>query len=160
VWVESVGTVLQRANDFCAQPMVVWAYDQMPRRLGAGGALIVLRLRSVLGYNVRLERVPGICVQRVQIVEPETTKKEGRLQRRLSSSFFDRFRCRQSLDRGFGTLRSHWSSHFVDLSTVRLIFKHFEQFNIKDPFGGWTRRCSPEWGELLYQVVVFMSYVQ
>jgi hypothetical protein len=42
------------------------------------------------------------------------------------------------------------------LSTVRLIFKHFEQFNIKDPFGGWTRRCSLEWGELLYQVAVFM----
>jgi hypothetical protein len=39
-------------------------------------------------------------------------------------------------------------------------FKHFEQFNIRDPFGGWTRRCSPEWGELLYQVVVFMSDVQ
>jgi hypothetical protein len=88
------------------------------------------------------------------------SKEGGRLQRRLSSSFFDRFMCRQSLDRGFGTLRSHWSSHFVDLSTVRLVFKHFEQFNIKDPFGGWTRRCSPEWGELLYQVAVFMSYVQ
>jgi hypothetical protein len=101
-----------------------------------------------------------VHVQRVQIVEPETAKKKGRLQERLSSSFFDRFRSRQSLDRGFGTLRSHWSSHFVDLSTVRLVFKNFEQFNIKDPFGGWTRRCSPEWGELLYQVVVFMSDVQ
>jgi hypothetical protein len=55
--VESVGTVLKRANDFCAQPMVAWAYDQMPRRLGAGGALTVLRfaplarLRPVPGYN-------------------------------------------------------------------------------------------------------------
>jgi hypothetical protein len=48
---------------------------------------------------------------------------------------------------------------FVDLSTVRHVFKHFGQFNIKDPFGGWTRRCSPEWGELLYQVVMFMSDV-
>jgi hypothetical protein len=53
-------------------------------------------------------------------------KEEGETSRRLSSSFFDRFRCCQSLDRGFGTLRSHWSSHFVDLSTVRLVFKHFE----------------------------------
>jgi hypothetical protein len=88
------------------------------------------------------------------------SKLKGRTSRRLSSSFFDRFRCRKSPDRGFGTLRSHWSSQFVDLSTVRHVFKHFEQFNIKDPFGGWTRRCSPEWGELLYQVVVFMSDVQ
>ena len=46
------------------------------------------------------------------------------------------------------------------MSTVRLIFKHFEKFNIKDPFGGWTRRCSPEWGELLYQVAMFMFDVQ
>jgi hypothetical protein len=107
-------------------------------------------------YTRVLERVPGSCTD----CRTRDSKKEGRLHRRLSSSFFDRFRCRQSLDRGFGTLRSHWSSHFVDLSTVRLVFKHFEQFNIKDPFGGWTRRCSPEWGELLYQVVVFMSYVQ
>jgi hypothetical protein len=112
--------------------------------------------RSVLSLYARWECVPGSCTD----CRIRGSKEGGRLQRRLSSSFFDRFRCRQSLDRGFGTLRSHWSSHFVDLSTVRLIFKHFEQFNIKDPFGGWTRRCSPEWGELLYQVVVFMSYVQ
>ena len=58
----------------------------MPRRLGAGGALTVLRfaplarLRPVLDYNACLERVPGSCVQRVQIVEPEIAKKEGRLQ--------------------------------------------------------------------------------
>ena len=96
----------------------------------------------------------------MRIVEPETVKLKGETSRRPSSSFFDRFRCRQSLDRDFGTLRSHWSSYFVDLSTVRLIFKDFEKFNIKYPFGGWTRRCSPEWGELLYQVVVFMSDVQ
>jgi hypothetical protein len=112
--------------------------------------------RSVLNLYAHLERVPGSCTD----YRTRDSKEGGRLQRRLSSSFFDRFRCRQSLDRGFGTLRSHWSSHFVDLSNVRLIFNHFEQFNIKDPFGGWTRRCSPEWGELLYQVAVFMSYVQ
>jgi hypothetical protein len=97
--------------------------------------------------------------QGVHIVEPETVSWRRRLQGSISFSFFDRFRCRQSLDRGFGTLQSHWSSHFVDLSTIRHVFKHFGQFNIKDPFGGWTRRCSPEWGELLYQVVVFMSDV-
>jgi hypothetical protein len=137
----------------------------MPRRLGAGGALTVLRfaplarLRPVPGYNARLERVPGSCAKGADC-RTRDNKEGGETSRRLSSSFFDRFRCRQSLDRGFGTLRSHWSSQFVDLSTVRLVFKHFEQFNIKDPFGGWTKRCSPEWGELLYQVVVFMSDVQ
>jgi hypothetical protein len=97
--------------------------------------------------------------QGVHIVEPETVSWRRRLQGSISFSFFDRFRCHQSLDRGFGMLQSHWSSHFVDLSTIRHVFKHFGQFNIKDPFGGWTRRCSPEWGELLYQVVVFMSDV-
>jgi hypothetical protein len=60
-------------------------------------------------------------------------KVEGETSRRLSSSFFDRFRCRKSPDRGFGTLRSHWSSQFVNLSIVRHVFEHFEKFNIKDP---------------------------
>jgi hypothetical protein len=142
----------------------MWPYDPRPRRLGAGGALTDLRfaplarLRPVLGYNARLS-VFQVHGWKSADCRTRDSKEGGRLQRRLSSSFFDRFKCRQSLDRGFGTLRSHWSSHFIDLSTIRLIFKHFEQFNIKDPFGGWTRRCSPEWGELLYQVVVFMSYV-
>jgi hypothetical protein len=142
----------------------MWPYDPVPRRLGAGGALTVLRfaplarLRPMLGYNARLS-VFQVHGWKSTDCRTRDSKEGGRLQRRLSSSFFDRFRCRQSLDRGFGMLRSHWSSHFVDLSTVRLIFKHFEKFNIKDPFGGWTRRCSPEWGELLSQVAMFMSYV-
>jgi hypothetical protein len=103
--------------------------------------------------------VPGLENKGADCITRDN-KEEGETSRRLSSSFFDRFRCRQSLDRGFGMLQSHWSSHFVDLSTVRLVFNHFEQFNIKDPFGGWTRRCSLEWGELLYQVAMFMSDVQ
>jgi hypothetical protein len=119
----------------------MWPYDPRPRRLGAGGALTVLRfaplvrLRPVLGYNARLG-VFQVHGWKSADCRTRDSKEGGRLQRRLSSSFFDRFRCRQSLDRGFGMLRSHWSSHFVDLSNVRLIFKHFEQFNIKDPFGG------------------------
>jgi hypothetical protein len=60
-------------------------------------------------------------------------KWKRKTSRRLSSSFFDRFRCQKSLDRGFGTLRSHWSSHFFILSIVRHVFEHFEQFNNNDP---------------------------
>ena len=96
----------------------------------------------------------------MRFVEPETTNLKRETSRRLTSSFFDRLRCRKSPDRGFGTLWSHWSSQFVNLSTVRHVFKNFDQFNIKDQFGGSTRRCSPELGELLYQVAVFMSDVQ
>ena len=57
--------VTQRSNDLCAQSMVMWPYDPVPRRLGAGGALTVLwfaplaLLRPVLGFNARLERVLG-----------------------------------------------------------------------------------------------------
>jgi hypothetical protein len=29
-----VGTVLKRANDFCAQPMVAWAYDPNAEAVG------------------------------------------------------------------------------------------------------------------------------
>jgi hypothetical protein len=69
----------------------------------------------------------------VRFVEPETTKLKRETSRRLSSSFFDRLRCRKSPDRGFRTLRSHWSSQFVILSIVRHVFEHFEQFNNNDP---------------------------
>ena len=75
--------VTQRSNDLCAQSMVIWPYDPVPRRLGAGGALTVLRfallarLRPVLGFNARLECVLSSWVWKVQIVEPETAKKEG-----------------------------------------------------------------------------------
>jgi hypothetical protein len=68
-----VGTVLERANHFCTQPMVVWAYDQVPRQLGAGGALTVLRFaplarfRPVLGYNACLERVPGSWLEKCRL---------------------------------------------------------------------------------------------
>jgi hypothetical protein len=142
----------------------LWSYDHMTLCYAVGGqgrpnrstVWTIFGNHPVLSLYARWECVPGSCTY----CRTRGSKEGGRLQRRLSSSFFDRFRCRQSLDRGFGTLRSHWSSNFVDLSTVRLIFKHFEKFNIKDPFGDWTRRCSPEWGELLYQVAVFMSYVQ
>ena len=58
---------------------------------------------------------------------------EKELQGGISFSFFDRFRCRKSPDRGFGTLQSHWSSQFVKLSIVRHVFEHFEQFNNNDP---------------------------
>jgi hypothetical protein len=69
----------------------------------------------------------------VRFVEPETTKLKGEISRRPSSSFFDRFRCRKSPDRGFGMLRSHWSSQFFILSIVRHVFEHFEKFNNNDP---------------------------
>ena len=69
----------------------------------------------------------------MRIVEPETTKLKGETSRRLSSSFFDCFKCRKSPDRGFGTLRSHWSSQFVILRIVGHVFEHFEQFNNNDP---------------------------
>jgi hypothetical protein len=54
----------------CAQPLVLWPYARVPRRLGAGGALTILRfaplarLRPVPGYNTFRERVPGSCTQR------------------------------------------------------------------------------------------------
>jgi hypothetical protein len=68
----------------------------------------------------------------VQFVEPETTKLKRETSRRLTS-FFDRLRCQKSPDRGFGTLRSHWSSRFVLLIIVRHVFEHFEKFNNNDP---------------------------
>jgi hypothetical protein len=79
----------------------------------------------------------GACVPGLEnkgtFCRTRDSKWKRETSRRLSSSFFDRFRCRKSPDRGFGTLRSHWSSQFVILSIVRHVFEHFEQFNNNDP---------------------------
>jgi hypothetical protein len=58
---------------FAPSLLVTWCICPRPRWLGAGGALTVLRfaplaqLRPVLGYNARLERVPGSCVERCRL---------------------------------------------------------------------------------------------
>jgi hypothetical protein len=63
-----------RVNHLFAQPEVLCHHvPRVPRRLGAGGALTVLRFaplarnRSVPGYNAHWERVPGSCTQRCDL---------------------------------------------------------------------------------------------
>jgi hypothetical protein len=87
-------------------------------------------------------------------------KEGGETSRKAIFFIFRPFQVSSEPRQGFWYAAKPLEQSFVDLSTVRLVFKHFEKFNIKYPFGGWTRRRSPEWGELLYQVVVFMSDVQ
>jgi hypothetical protein len=93
------------------------------------------------------------CRTRDNIVEGENFKE-------AIFFIFRPFQVPKEPRQGFWDAAEPLEQSVCHLSTVRHVFKHFEQFNIKDPFGGWTRRCSPEWGELLYQVVVFMSDVQ
>jgi len=83
----TVVEVLKQFNHFCAQPEDVWACDLVPRRLGAGGALTVLRFGPVRGcvrvlvFPLKWACVPGLenkgakCRTRDNIVEGENFKE-------------------------------------------------------------------------------------
>jgi hypothetical protein len=84
----------------------------MPRGLTVGGissvngstVCTVLRLSTCAGFSCYLLRVCQVHLKRVQFVDAETTSLKGGLPGGLTSSFFDRLRCRKSPDRGFWTL--------------------------------------------------------
>jgi hypothetical protein len=98
-------------------------YAQVPRRLGAGGALTVLRFAPL----VRLHPVPGFYVlngvcagfkhTRVHFGEPETTSLKEENGGGLISSSFSRLRCRKSPARGFWTSWIHWCCYQGHLKT-------------------------------------------
>jgi hypothetical protein len=77
----SAGVIrLEWFNELTTHLPILWSYApyaQVPRRLGAGVPLTMLRfaplarLRQVLGFLHLNERVSQVCSRRVQIVEPE-----------------------------------------------------------------------------------------
>ena len=56
------------------------------------------------GFSHFKMRVSQDQTRRVRFVDAETTSLKGGLPGGLTSSFFDRLRCRKSPDRGFGML--------------------------------------------------------
>jgi hypothetical protein len=56
------------------------------------------------GFLRYILRVCQVHLTRVRFVDAETTSLKGGLPGGLTSSFFDRLRCRKSPDRGFWTL--------------------------------------------------------
>ena len=83
----------------------------------------------------------------------------GRLPGGLTSSFFDRLRCRKSPDRGFWTLWSHWSSWFVSFRIVRHVFENFWSINNNDPLEARLGDVAQERGEILYHLLCYVFTV-
>jgi hypothetical protein len=80
------------------------------RRLGVGAPITVLqfaplaRLRSVLGFHAIYYVCARFISEGVRFVDAETASLKGELPGGLTSSFFDRLRCRKSPVGGFWTL--------------------------------------------------------
>jgi hypothetical protein len=84
----------------------------MPNGLTVGGfssancstICTVLRLCACAGFLCYILRVCQVHDTRVRFVDAETTSLKRGLPGGLTSSFFDRLRCRKSPARGFWTL--------------------------------------------------------
>jgi hypothetical protein len=80
------------------------------RRLGAGAPITCPTVRTVgavvpgAGFSRFKLRVCQVHLTRVRFVDAETTSLKGGLPGGLTSSFFDRLRCRKSPARGFWML--------------------------------------------------------
>jgi hypothetical protein len=80
------------------------------RRLGAGAPITILQfallawLHPVLGFHALNCVCARFMTTRVRFVDAETTSLKRGLLGGLTSSFFDRLRCRKSPTRGFWTL--------------------------------------------------------
>jgi hypothetical protein len=84
----------------------------MPNGLTVGGfssvngsmVCTILWLCVCAGFSRYLLRVCQVHLTRVRFVDAETTSLKGGLPGGLTSSFFDRLRCRKSPARGFWML--------------------------------------------------------
>jgi hypothetical protein len=116
------------STTFAPSPQSHGSYDQMPRRLGAGGVLTVLwfaalvRLHPVPGYNAHWERVPGSCTQRCILANQFQQSLKEENGGGLTSSSFGRLRCRKSPARGFWMCWIHWCHFHSHLKTSSAIF--------------------------------------
>jgi hypothetical protein len=98
------------------------------RRLGAGGALTVLRfaplarLHPVPGFNVHFGACSWFKHTEVRFGEPVSESLKEENGGGLTSSSFGRLRCCKSPARGFWTFWIHWCCFQGHLKTSSTIF--------------------------------------